>query len=341
MKKYIISAIVFLSLGFAFPSCTNPDVSFTKNVSVTVSPYHVLADITEYFSGAEGHKGKETYIDDELGAAKLKICVFVYKQDGLLFNNYEIVLDNYNEDATFNLSGCNNDESYTVIALSYATFASTSNYDPYSVSGSSTIAGLSVLQNVCSTLYSNYALLGIGKSTINPQNSSSINITMKPASALVALQYHYLHSQDSKNIDTYQFWIHNNDIMYYSGSGDEFSYKSSAEVNVGLAMKTKVEDFSGDNVYYLCYFMPAKNYNFEGSYFIGTSGKVFDNGTYTFKSGNLYCFEIDCKNLNIKLNQLTKSDFSPYQNNELMLGPSLLKVSDVSKSVKVIDMLNY
>ncbi|MBQ9677386.1 MAG: hypothetical protein IJV44_04545 [Prevotella sp.] len=175
MKKYI--SLMAIAIVAIFASCSNDDITITTSYTINVNASGVVSPFIE---ASAGELEKFTDADE-----RLRIRVLVYNSNGELTAQETGYYTNYNTQlkASLALSTGN----YTVIGISDVVLmnGSSVDFEFWTISGMSKLSELQILDQG----YVGYEarILGIAKYslTIGDNQSSSLNVDLQPAGALV------------------------------------------------------------------------------------------------------------------------------------------------------------
>lgn len=189
MFRNYISIFCISLISLLVLSCTNEPVSVQRQIKVTVSPSMVLDNFIAYSS-----EHKEMYQDDELGKSKLRITALLYDADGMLVQQSEELLNDYNSDYTFSVN-TDSDETYTLLCFSSAVLGPSGDFDgeSYEFTGVEKISTLKVTQTDEASFASNWSVLGFSTDMVSG-DVESMEVMLQPATAFVYLQWLDIHA---------------------------------------------------------------------------------------------------------------------------------------------------
>lgn len=249
MKTNIIfrAAVIFATL-FCLFGCTNPEVELRKSVEIQISPSTILSGFTAYTSS-----------DFEMDSnSHLRITCLLYDRNDNLVYHDQTLLDNFNQDVSFRVALDDKNGKYTVVALATCiegTLSSPTN-EAYSISGTESLTQLRVKQEYNNSYYSTWSVMGYATHTITHEYST-VNLNLKPATALVYLRWQDIHAHDN-DISTDIYGKYSAKATDYWGN-KEYSWTMTVEKDGSSSTDVIVKDFSP--VLYANGFTSAKGYN--------------------------------------------------------------------------------
>ena len=291
-------------------SCTDSEeVEILKDVKITVQPSTVLSSFAGYNSG------DLDMLSDEDGDAKLRIAAYIYDIEGNLVTSKSTLLDDYSSDYVFTLNALDVTKKYRMIVVSNAIQGTLTSpqYEAYSIKNTENIEKLTIFQESFVSLGSNWSILGLGYLDVIPEEESSYTLKLQPGSAMFIHYWNNIHALDSWNVDTYQFFFHNNDKFNYSG---EFSPSTTLAEKIFSYVYIPVF-YNDESDYYEIYnLLPSKSMNFFGRLFIGEDSEDFGIGAMEVKAGHTYEVEYDCSKLEISVNTVSSGSSAGSRNIE-------------------------
>lgn len=291
MKKYI--SLMAIAIVAIFASCSNDDITISTSYTINVNASGVVSSFIEAKAGE-----LEKFSDAD---ERLRIRVLVYNSNGELTAQETGYYTNYNTQlkASLSLSTGN----YTVIGISDVVLMSGSSVDTefWTISGMSKLSELKILDQG----YVGYEarVLGIAKYslTIDDNQSSSLNVNLQPAGALVYGIVWHAGDWLIGGVPVKTWRLNGNkstEGLSFDASGN---YSVLEEYDPDTRYRLVDIDATEDgNFYYFNYILPMNNLyvNFraileDNTYMDMDSQAGFDGVTLNIQAGEEYACHLD------------------------------------------------
>lgn len=311
MKKYFLLAVSAVAL--AFTSCSDrEEIDIQYQVNVTVDPSTVISEFHGYYTNGE------TYGLNMDKGCKLLITSLIYDNSGNLVEKKESLVNDYSSSAKYSLN-MKEGEEYTVVAITYSV-DQIYDVDSYLIENENRLDKLTITSEFKNgdSYYSNWSMLGIATKTINSENIENI-INVKPASSIVVLFYHDIHSFDEYGVDCH--WIaYKNNVQANFASGN-LGYGSTLAVNSGYLHTLDVTaNPNSKNIFVMLNLLPTSGMKVWAGFSLGEINITYSDfldlaeldpslgeGVIDIESGKEYSFDIYCGDCTISLGSLTRA----------------------------------
>ncbi|MBR1871963.1 MAG: hypothetical protein IJ795_02000 [Bacteroidales bacterium] len=277
-KLFGIAALMILA-----GACSNPSVEVKRNVEISIRLSTVLSGFVPYASD-----NLDMYSDSD-GSSKVRVSCYMYDKEGHLTDSHELMADNFS--AEINLTETVPDDYSTFVILASCIQGSLDSpiYEAYTISGIQSLGTLEITQQSEKTYSSSLSVLGYAVVDFDSSNQS-VNIDVKPATALVYLNWRDIHSHDNDGASDGEIY------GYYSAKATDYWEKKTYNWTMS------VEPGASSDAVVLKEFEPA----------------LFDAELFSDKGYNTYNGSISSSTLTIPMRQ--KTGFSDDDGDVLLMG---------------------
>lgn len=282
MKTRIFILSLLMTLCSIFSACENQAVDITVTADITINTASVLAPFIAYDSS-----DLDMYPD-----SKVRLTCLLYDAAGALINRQDIALSDFSSSA--NIQEKIGSQTYTLVVVASCVSGGSllkPEYEAYSLTGVNNLNTLNIEQiksDISKVFDSCWQVLGFGIQENLTQSEYEPFMTLKPATALVYMNFRSIHA--SSNIDLYAIGWTSNNLMTFTQQNAGFSCNVD-----GIYDECDIEPdrSTSENLYSLFSVFPGEC-SVVGASFVGNTVIDWLKKSVTIQAGHQYVFQYNC-----------------------------------------------